>query len=109
MLRTLHNPRYAGAFAYGRRRDRLTAGGKKSYQLVPREQWIALIRDTHPGYISWDTYETNQKLLLGNAAAHGQDRAAGPAREGVRAAAGPGHLRALRAPDERALPHPPRR
>src|SRR6476620_7385247 len=45
VLRTLHNPRYAGAFAYGRRRDRLAADGKKSYQLVPREQWIALIRD----------------------------------------------------------------
>ena len=83
VLRTLHNPRYAGAFAYGRRRERLAAGGKKSYQLVPREQWIALIRDAHPGYIDWDTYETNQKLLLGNATAHGDDRAAGPAREGT--------------------------
>lgn len=83
VLRTLHNPRYAGAFAYGRRRDRLTGTGKKSYQLVPREQWIALIRDAHPGYISWDAYETNQKLLLGNATAHGADRAAGPAREGT--------------------------
>jgi hypothetical protein len=50
---------------------------------VPREQWIALIRDAHPGYISWDTYETNQKLLLGNATAHAEDRAAGPAREGA--------------------------
>jgi DNA invertase Pin-like site-specific DNA recombinase len=78
VLRTLHNPRYAGAFAFGRRRDRLAGNGKKSYQLVPREQWIALIRDAHPGYISWDTYETNQKLLLGNATAHGADRAAGP-------------------------------
>jgi DNA invertase Pin-like site-specific DNA recombinase len=83
VLRTLHNPRYAGAFAYGRRSERLAGNGKKSYQLVPREQWIALIRDAHPGYISWDTYETNQKLLLGNAAARGADRAAGPAREGT--------------------------
>jgi DNA invertase Pin-like site-specific DNA recombinase len=83
VLRTLHNPRYAGAFAYGRRRERLAGNGKKSYQLVPREQWIALIRDAHPGYIDWDTYETNQRLLLANATAHGQDRAAGPAREGT--------------------------
>jgi DNA invertase Pin-like site-specific DNA recombinase len=83
VLRTLHNPRYAGAFAYGRRSERLAGNGKKSYQLVPREQWIALIRDAHPGYLSWDTYETNQKLLLGNAAARGADRAAGPAREGT--------------------------
>ena len=83
VLRTLHNPRYAGAFAYGRRRERLAAGGKKTFDTLPREQWIALIRDAHPGYISWDQYETNQKLLLANATAHGQDRAAGPAREGT--------------------------
>ena len=50
---------------------------------MPREQWIALIRDAHPGYISWDQYETNQRLLLANATAHGADRAAGPAREGT--------------------------
>ncbi|HUH69464.1 MAG TPA: 2-oxo acid dehydrogenase subunit E2 [Mycobacterium sp.] len=30
VLRTRHNPRYAGAFAYGRRRERLGANGKKT-------------------------------------------------------------------------------
>ncbi len=83
VLRTLHNPRYAGAFAYGRRRERLNSNGKKTFETLPREQWIALIPDTHPGYISWEQYETNQKLLLANATAHGADRAAGPAREGA--------------------------
>ena len=83
VLRTLHHPRYAGAFAYGRRRERLGPNGKKTFDTLPREQWIALIPDAHPGYISWDQYETNQKLLLGNATAHGADRAAGPAREGT--------------------------
>jgi DNA invertase Pin-like site-specific DNA recombinase len=83
VLRTLHNPRYAGAFAYGRRRERIGANGKKTLETLPRQQWIAFFPDTHPGYISWEQYETNQKLLLGNATAHGQDRAAGPAREGT--------------------------
>jgi DNA invertase Pin-like site-specific DNA recombinase len=83
VLRTLHNPRYAGAFAYGRRRERVGANGKKTFQTLPREQWIALFPDAHPGYLSWDHYETNQRLLLGNATAHGEDRAAGPAREGT--------------------------
>jgi len=82
VLRTLHNPRYAGAFAYGRRRERLAANGKKTFDTLPREQWIALIPDAHPGYIGWEQYETNQRLLA-NAAAHGEDRAAGPAREGT--------------------------
>ena len=109
VLRTLHNPRYAGAFAYGRRRERLATNGKKTYQPVPREQWIALIRDAHPGYISWDQYETNQKLLLANAHRARRRPRRRPRPRRNRAAAGPGHLRALRPPDDGALPHPPRR
>jgi hypothetical protein len=82
VLRTLHNPRYAGAFAYGRRRERRTADGRRTFQTMPRDQWVALIPDAHPGYLSWDRFEANQQLLAGNAAAHSPDRAAGPAREG---------------------------
>jgi DNA invertase Pin-like site-specific DNA recombinase len=82
VLRTLHNPRYAGAFAYGRRRERTNANGKKTFEVVPRDQWVALIQGAHPGYIDFEQYEANQKLLLGNAQAHGTDRSAGPAREG---------------------------
>jgi DNA invertase Pin-like site-specific DNA recombinase len=82
VLRTLHNPRYAGAFAYGRRRERTSANGKKTFQTLPREQWVALIPDHHPGYLSWEQFEINQQLLAANAQAHGADRAAGPAREG---------------------------
>ena len=83
VLRTLHNPRYAGAFVYGRRRGTISANGKNSCQPLPRDQWTALIPGAHPGYITWETYEANQKTLLGNAAARGTDRAAGPAREGT--------------------------
>ena len=82
VLRTLHNPRYAGAFVYGRRRARKTADGKLTLELVAREQWTALIPDAHPGYIGWEQFERNQRLLAGNARAHGAERAAGPAREG---------------------------
>jgi hypothetical protein len=82
VLRSLHNPRYAGAFVYGRRREARTADGRRSFQEVPRDQWVALIRDAHPGYITWERFETNQQLLAANAAAHGDDRAKGPAREG---------------------------
>ena len=82
VLRTLHNPRYAGAFAYGRRRERIAANGKKTFETLPREEWIALIPDSHPGYLSWEQYEANQRLLLANARARGTDRTAGPPREG---------------------------
>lgn len=83
VLRVLHNPRYAGVFAYGRRRQRVGPSGKKTYGDLPREQWTAFFPDSHPGYVSLDQYETNQKLLAANAAAHGQDRTTGPAREGT--------------------------
>jgi DNA invertase Pin-like site-specific DNA recombinase len=82
VLRTLHNPRYAGAFAYGRRRNRKTPDGKITSHRLPREQWTALIPDTHPGYLTWDQFEQNLRTLAENARAHGQDRAGGPAREG---------------------------
>jgi DNA-binding transcriptional regulator YiaG/UPF0716 family protein affecting phage T7 exclusion len=82
VLRTLHNPRYAGAFAYGQRRTRKTADGKTTTRAVAREQWM-LICDAHPGYITFEQYEHNLKTLAANATAHGQDRAGGPAREGT--------------------------
>jgi DNA invertase Pin-like site-specific DNA recombinase/DNA-binding transcriptional regulator YiaG len=82
VLRTLHNPRYAGAFVYGRRRERTNPNGKKFHETLPRDQWTALIPDSHPGYITWDTFEHNQTLLAVNAQAHGTERTAGPAREG---------------------------
>jgi DNA invertase Pin-like site-specific DNA recombinase len=82
VLRTLHNPRYAGAFAYGRRREGRTPDGRKTSLNVPREQWTALLPDAHPGYLSWEQFEINQQLLLANAAAHGRPRDRGPAREG---------------------------
>jgi len=83
VLRTLHNPRYAGAFAYGRRRGTKSASGKNSCKDMPRDQWTALMPGAHPGYITWEQYEASQEQLLANATARGADRAAGPAREGT--------------------------
>ena len=82
VLRVLHNPRYAGAFTYGRRRDQKLPGGKTVITLLPRGEWIAFIPGAHPGYITLDQYEANLATMTANAAAHGPDRAAGPAREG---------------------------
>ena len=82
VLRTLHNPRYAGAFVYGQRREaRNPATGKKTMITVPREQWFAFIPDAHPGYISFEQYEANQAVLLANAQA-ARPRAGQRARRG---------------------------
>ncbi len=82
VLRTLHNPRYAGAFVYGQRRTRKTPDGRTTTRQIPREEWSVLIPDAHPGYLTWEQFESNQTLLASNAYAHGTDRSAGPAREG---------------------------
>ena len=82
VLRVLHNPRYAGAFTYGRHQHRKLPGGKQANTLLPRDQWISFIPGTHPGYITMDQFEANTARLAANAAAHGRDRAAGPPREG---------------------------
>ncbi|MGI8873205.1 MAG: recombinase family protein [Egibacteraceae bacterium] len=82
VLRVLHNPRYAGAFVYGRRRQRKTPEGRSTHETLPRDQWTALIPDAHAGYIDWEAFEANQTQLASNAQAHGTDRKKGPAREG---------------------------
>jgi DNA invertase Pin-like site-specific DNA recombinase len=82
VLRVLHNPRYAGAFVYGRSHTRRSVDGVARLQRMPREKWITLIPEAHAGYISWDEYESNQRRLHESAQAMGADRRRGPAREG---------------------------
>ena len=83
VLHVLHNPRYAGAFTYGRHREQPRPGRKRGSSItVPRQEWISFIPGAHPGYITLDQWEANIARLAANAAAHGRDRAAGPPREG---------------------------
>lgn len=82
VLFTLHNPRYAGAYFYGRRKQLTDIDGHTRTVHKPRDQWTVLIEDAHPGYITFEHYERNQTTLAANAAARGSERRAGPAREG---------------------------
>ncbi len=82
VLRILHNPRYAGAFVYGRTHTRKTIDGGTRIHNVPRDQWDTLIPGVHAGYLSWEEYEQNQKRLHESAQAMGADRRRGPPREG---------------------------
>ena len=81
-LIALKNPRYAGAFAYGRTQARRGPRGTELRSLLPRERWHTLILDAHPGYITWADYEENLRRLRENAQAYGADRRHGPPREG---------------------------
>lgn len=84
VLHILHNPRYAGAFVYGRSRQRkIVVTGQVRYRRLPRAEWKVFIPNMHPGYITWEEYEANQAQLLVNARGYGTDRRRSPAREGV--------------------------
>jgi DNA invertase Pin-like site-specific DNA recombinase len=67
VFHVLANPRYAGAYAYGRRQGRRTPSGAVVMRLAPREEWTVLIPGAHEGYISFADYEENLKLVRGNA------------------------------------------
>jgi DNA invertase Pin-like site-specific DNA recombinase len=85
ILKLLHNPRYAGAYSYGRSRHTSDLDGHHRKVPKPVQEWTVLIPGAHPGYITWAQFETNQATLTANALAHDPDRqarAAGPAREG---------------------------
>jgi DNA invertase Pin-like site-specific DNA recombinase len=78
----IYNPRYAGAFVFGRTKQRRLPNGKVCSRHVPSEEWI-LLRDSHPGYISWEAYQSNVERVKGNALAWSAERHRGPAREGT--------------------------
>jgi DNA invertase Pin-like site-specific DNA recombinase len=75
ILGILKNPAYAGAFVYGRRTSRTVVvegrARRTSGHDLPRSQWRVLLRDHHPGYISWDEFEHNQGQLEANAGMRG--------------------------------------
>ncbi|HLB88992.1 MAG TPA: recombinase family protein [Terriglobales bacterium] len=68
--RILTNPIYAGAYAFGKTGAQIKVVGgrarKASGHRKPREEWMVLIREHHPGYISWEQFERNQALLAAN-------------------------------------------
>ena len=67
----LTKPIYAGAYVYGKTetrtkivegRARKSAGHRK-----PQSGWKVLIKDHHPGYLSWEEYERNRSMIAANA------------------------------------------
>ena len=82
--RILKNPRYAGAFVYGRRRVERRADGTAGSRAMAMDEWQVCIPDAHVGFIDWDEYRRNQTTMASNAAAFlpSPSRSAAP-REGA--------------------------
>jgi DNA invertase Pin-like site-specific DNA recombinase len=79
----LRNPFYAGAYAYGRcpvNPTRRTPGkAKAGRRTAPPDEWVCLLRDKVPAYISWDQYEENRRRLAANDRGRGSKVATGRA------------------------------
>lgn len=77
LVKLLHNPTYAGAYAYGRRvadaRRRRPGRPGTGRMVMPRDQWLVCLRDRLPAYITWEDYERNLAHLKAN-----RSRASGP-------------------------------
>lgn len=63
----LHNPIYAGAYVYGRRPvEKVLEEGRirrRQQAIQPPEKAKVFIKSHHEGYISWETYQQNQKMI----------------------------------------------
>src|SRR5262249_32799119 len=84
LTQMLHNPIYAGAYAYGRRPcdAKRTASGavRTEPRPVPMSEWKVLQRDRLPAYITWERYLANQERMRQN---RSLPEAAGAPREGA--------------------------
>jgi DNA invertase Pin-like site-specific DNA recombinase len=82
----LTNPIYAGAYAFGRTKSRVSVeGGRKRIRRgvqKPMAEWDVLIKDHHAAYITWDEFERNLQVIANNATGMSSALARGAAREG---------------------------
>lgn len=81
ILDTLHNPVYAGIYHYGEKQTVWTKDGKR-IRPMPKEDWHVFIKDHHEGYISYEDFEMNERILEENAHPRSEDGRRTPAREG---------------------------
>lgn len=87
----LHNPFYAGAYVFGRTRSVRELDPEDPRKLrirhvaVAQQDWPVLLKQHHPGYISFAQYEKNQQQIQGNCQMkkHQHDGTHGAAREGA--------------------------
>jgi DNA invertase Pin-like site-specific DNA recombinase len=81
-LQVLRNPRYAGAFVFGRTRTCRRAHGQPGYVHLAQDQWHTLLPGVHPGYITWEQYQDHLRTLHACAQARGRERRQSPPGQG---------------------------
>lgn len=87
LLAILHNPAYAGAYVYGKTQTRTKSLPGEAPRVKGRTRqvkvndWPIVLKDVHPGYISWDQFLRNVHRLDDNRTWKPDERR-GAAREG---------------------------
>jgi excisionase family DNA binding protein len=75
VLGILANPAYTGTYVFGRYRSQRTVQPNGTIRLktvaLPREEWMVVLPNHHPAYISWEIYLANQCRLEQNYTAGG--------------------------------------
>jgi excisionase family DNA binding protein len=75
VLGILANPAYTGTYVFGRYRSQRTVQPDGTIRLkmveLPREEWMVVLPNHHPAYISWETYLANHRRLKQNYTAGG--------------------------------------
>jgi hypothetical protein len=83
----LTHPGYAGAYTFGRTRQRrhLDEDGKMRLRrhTLPQDEWEVLIKDHHRGFIDWDIYQANQARIGANIRPKTHQPGTGAIREGA--------------------------
>jgi DNA invertase Pin-like site-specific DNA recombinase/transposase-like protein len=82
----LTHPAYAGAYVFGRTRMQRYVGDDGALRTrrrrLPRGEWEVLIENHHPGFIDWQTYQSNQARIGQNIRPMAHEPGTGAVREG---------------------------
>ena len=84
VLSILHNPRYTGAFVFGKTRQRkVVIGGQTRFRRLKQEEWSVFLPNMYSGYITWEEFQSNQAKLLENANGYASNESKRPPPEGT--------------------------
>jgi DNA invertase Pin-like site-specific DNA recombinase len=79
VYRILTHPAYGGAYAYGKTEmvSRYDKGlPRKGCRRRPPDRWLALIPNTHEGYVDWETFQQIRRAIAENLPGPGRSGAA---------------------------------
>ncbi len=69
IYRVLTSPAYGGAYAYGKTEQTTNyqdGGPRQRSRRKPKEQWLALIPNSHEEYVSWEQFQQIQQAISEN-------------------------------------------